>query len=190
MTYNKYAQYKDESISELLLRLVWPFIWGPFALAIGIFIPNGWYNLAGVAALTVWLYMRTESLRSLLIDKRRYKGRNVDLKWLRKTIRNAAAAFDAAGLSMVNPRNPEGQPITPTVLNHYPCPQGTRLVVQLIPGVQHAGDFLNRLPNLETAFGHRLTVELSNNVRNVILIFHFTDPLSETRRPDDSPFGH
>jgi hypothetical protein len=97
--------------------------------------------------------------------------------------------FAAAGLSTPNLRNPDGPPITPKVLSHGPCPQGSRWVIELIHGVQHGGDFQARLFNLETAFGRKLIVELSDDPRKVILIFRFTDPLSETRRPDDSPFG-
>jgi hypothetical protein len=159
------------------------------ALAIGIATKTGWGILAGVAVLIAWLYVRSRPFRNRRNDKRRYQGSDVDLKWQRKALANAPSHFDAAGLSIPNPRDPDGPPITPKVLGHSPCPQGSRWSVELIHGRQHGGDFQARLLNLETAFGRKLIVELSDDRRRVILIWCFTDPLSETRRPDENPFG-
>lgn len=189
MTYNKFDPTANDTVATWLLRLLWPFIWGPGALVVGIATKTGWGILAGVAVLTVWLYVLSKPLRNYRNDKRRYQGSDVDLKWLRRARRNAAASFAAAGLSIPNPRNPDGPPITPKVLGHSPCPLGSCWVVKLIPGIQHGGDFQARQFNLETAFGHKLTVVLGDDPRKVTLIFLFADPLSETRRPDENHFG-
>jgi hypothetical protein len=169
--------------------LAWPYIWGLVALAAGIVTKSGWGILIGSIIFIVWVYKRSLPLRRHHNDKQRYQGSVVDPKWLSRAIRNAVASFAAAGLSTPNLRNPDGPPITPKVLSHGPCPQGSRWVVELIHGVQHGGDFQARLLNLETAFGRKLIVELSDDPRRVILIWCFTDPLSETRRPDENPFG-
>jgi hypothetical protein len=189
MTYNKFDVTKNDTVTTWLLRLLWPFIWGPAALAVGVVTKTGWATLAGLTVLIVWIYIRTLPLRNRHTDKQRYRGSGVDLKWLRKTLAKASALFEAAGLAIPNLRDPDGPPITPKVLSHGPCPQGCRLVIEPIPGVQHGGDFLDRLRNLETAFGRKLIVELSDDPCKVILIFRFTDPLAETRRPTDDPFG-
>lgn len=189
MTYSKFNPTKNDTVTTWLLRLLWPFIWGPVALAVGIATKTGWGAITGVVVLSVWLYVRSRPLRNRRNDKQRYQGSGVDLKWLRKTLAKASAFFAAAGLSIPNLRNPDGPPITPKVLSHGPCPQGSRWVIKLIPGVQHGGDFQARLLNLETAFGRKMIVELSDDPREVILIFRFTDPLSETRRPGENPFG-
>ena len=189
MTYNKFNPTKNDTVTTWLLRLLWPFAWGPLALAVGIATKTGWGTLAGFSVLAVWVYVRTRPIRNRRNVTQRYQGSGVDLRWLRKAKANAPVRFAAAGLSIPNSRNPEGPPIAPKVLSDGPCPQGSRWVVELIPGIQHGGDFLDRLRNLETAFGRKLIVELSDDPRIVILIFRFTNPLSETRRPDDNPLG-
>jgi hypothetical protein len=190
MTYNKFDPTKNDTVTTWLLRLLWPFIWGPVALAVGVATKTGWGILAGFAMLTLWLYVRTLPMRNRRNDKQRYQDSDVDLRWLRKTLAKASVLFATAGFSIPNPRNADGPPITPKVLSHGPCPSGSRMVVEPIPGVQHGGDFLDRLRNLETAFGRKLIVELSDDPCRVILIWRFSDPLSQTRRPDDNPFGH
>jgi hypothetical protein len=187
--YNKFDPTKNDTVATWLLRLSWPFIWGPVALAVGIATKAGWGTLAGFAVLAVWLYVRTRPIRNRHNDKQRYQGSDVDLKWQRKALANAPSHFDAAGLSIPNPRDPDGPPSTPKVLSHGPCPRGSQWIVELIHGRQHGDDFLGRLLNLESAFGQRMVVELDTDPRRVILIFLFTDPLGEIRRPTDNPLG-
>ena len=189
MTYNKFNPTKDETITTWLVRLLWPNVWGPAALAGGIATKQGWPILTGVVVFTIWFYLRSAPLRNRIKDNRRYDGSDVDLKWHRKAVSKAPERYAAAGLSISNPRNLDGPPLTPDLANCGPCPLGDRWVVNLIPGVQHGGDFLERLHNLESAFGRRLIVELSNNPRQVILIWLFSDPLSQIRRPNDNRLG-
>lgn len=190
MTYNKFNPTQTDTVATWLLRLLWPYLWGPLALAFGIASRTGWGILAGVYVLIVWLYLRSFPLRSRRYDKQRYRGNSTDLKWLRRALRKAPEFFETAGLSIANPRNPDGPRITPKIVSHGPCPSGCRMVIEIIRGVQHGGDFVDRLRNLESAFERKLIVELSDyDPCRVILTWRFSEPLSQTRRPDDSPFG-
>lgn len=189
MTYNRLNPTKNETPVWWLLRLAWPYIWGLVALAVGIASRTGWGIIVGVAVLTVWLYVRTQTMGSRRHDKQRYRGNATDPKWLRKALKKASEFFETAGLSVANPRNPDGPPLTPKIVSHGPCPRGSRWVIELISGAQHGGDFVDHLRNLETAFGRKLIIEESDDPCRVILIWCFTDPLSEIRRPDENPFG-
>lgn len=187
--YNRLDPTKNETIVSWLLRLAWPYIWGPLALTIGIVAKGALGILIGSIILAAWAWRRSRNFRDHRDNKQRYEGSDVDLKWLKKSLAKSAELFEAAGLSIPDPRNPDGQPITPKVLSHEPFPGSSRWEVQPISGAQHGGDYLDRLPNLETAFGRKLNVELSNDPRKVVLVWRFIDPLTQTRRPDDSPFG-
>ncbi len=189
MTYNKFDPTKNETLVLWLLRLAWPYIWGPVALATGIISKNGWAILIGSLILAAWVYTRSRPLRDYCNDRQRYEGSGVDLKWLKKALAKAPELFEAAGLSIRDSRNPDGPPIVPKVLSHEPFFGSSCWKVSPVRGAQHGGDFLDRLPNLETAFGAKLTVSLSDDPRKVLLMWRFIDPLTQTRQPDDNPFG-
>ena len=187
MTYNKFNPTKDDTVATWLLRLMWPFVWGPLALAGGIITKQGWPIFVGMVVFTTWIYLRTVPLQTRIKDARLYADSCVDLKWHRKALAKKTQQFVDAGFSIPNEDHPGGPPITPNVLSYGPCPRGDRWVVKPIPGVQHGGDFLTHLRRLETAFERRLIVELTVEPSRVILIWIFSDPLSQTRRPDDNP---
>lgn len=185
MPYNSRNPRPGESLPIWIVRRTWWLWWGPVAAAIAIIVVHPAIIGYPIGALAVgaWLYCRTARIRHRRRLEVTYAASPVDARWLDDALRHQAARWELAGLSVPTDR-PNRPPMTPQVVRHRPVPTGSEWRVQLVAGHQHAGDFIDRQPNLETAFGGRCTVTLDQDPRYVVVTWMVHDPLTVTRRPD------